>query len=168
MSVCCPLAECSSIIPSHPSLCKSFFYFFCTFLSFLWKMLIPSQFFELIFLLLFLSDWWVSSLMPDIWRLRWCLMCRKMTAESPLVSLPLSSYVQQAGGQGRSRQCLSRQKKRDIGWYPSGELAACYCRNRSLSSPLWCLTSVFGMGTGVSIMLSPPDLLRARTLKTEQ
>ena len=38
-------------------------------------MLIPSQFFELIFLLLFLSDWWVSSLMPDIWRLRWFLMC---------------------------------------------------------------------------------------------
>ena len=26
-----------------------------------------------------------------------------------------------------------------------------------LSSPRWCLTSVFGMGTGVSIMLSLPD-----------
>ena len=39
------------------------------------------------------------------------------------------------------------------------EPAACYCRTAVLSSPLWCLTSVFGMGTGVSIMLSPPDLL---------
>ena len=26
-----------------------------------------------------------------------------------------------------------------------------------LSSPLQCLTSVFGMGTGVSTALSPPD-----------
>lgn len=39
------------------------------------------------------------------------------------------------------------------------EPAACYCRTAVLSSPLWCLTSVFGMGTGVSIMLSLPDLL---------
>ena len=39
------------------------------------------------------------------------------------------------------------------------EPAACYCRAWPLSSPLWCLTSVFGMGTGVSIMPSPPDLL---------
>ena len=30
-----------------------------------------------------------------------------------------------------------------------------------LFSPLRCLTSVFGMGTGVSISLSPPDLLRS-------
>ena len=28
------------------------------------------------------------------------------------------------------------------------DLAACYCRVFTLSSPLWCLTSVFGMGTG--------------------
>ena len=38
------------------------------------------------------------------------------------------------------------------------EPAACYFRTAVLSSPLWCLTSVFGMGTGVSIMLSLPDL----------
>ena len=93
MSVCCPLAECSSIIPSHPSLCKSFFYFFCTFLSILWKTLIPSQFFELIFLLLFLSDWWVSSLMPDIWRLRWFLMCPEDDCRIPLSFLCLSPLM---------------------------------------------------------------------------
>ena len=31
-----------------------------------------------------------------------------------------------------------------------------FCPN-GLSSPLQCLTSVFGMGTGVSTALSPPD-----------
>ena len=40
---------------------------------------------------------------------------------------------------------------------PSHGLAACYFRSCLLSSPLWCLTSVFGMGTGVSITPSPPD-----------
>ena len=50
------------------------------------------------------------------------------------------------------KQIIKKQIKKE-------ELAACYFCTSVLSSPLWCLTSVFGMGTGVSIMLSPPDLL---------
>ena len=36
-------------------------------------------------------------------------------------------------------------------------LATCYFCDLSLSSPLKCLTSVFGMVTGVSILPSPPS-----------
>ena len=35
-----------------------------------------------------------------------------------------------------------------------------------IPSPLRCLTSVFGMGTGVSTVPSPPDFFPNRSLKT--
>ena len=41
----------------------------------------------------------------------------------------------------------------------TNRLATCYFRTCALSSPLRCLTSVFGMGTGVSILPSSPDFL---------
>ena len=74
---------------------------------------------------------------------------------SPLLNVFLDCYTK------KPVQCIwtgwHKKKGRDVS--PSRiEPAACYCRTCALSSPLWCLTSVFGMGTGVSITLSPPDL----------
>ena len=52
--------------------------------------------------------------------------------------------------------CLGNKKREGSTF--SYRLAARYFCHLWLSSPLWCLTSVFGMGTGVSIMPSPPGL----------
>ncbi len=61
--------------------------------------------------------------------------------------------------------CCEKAKKKESPWGPDRLAACCFCRFR-LSSPLRCLTSVFGMGTGVSIAPSPPDCppsLQSRT-----
>ena len=50
-----------------------------------------------------------------------------------------------------AKYCLTKNKKTGNLLFSQGQA--------QLSSPLKCLTSVFGMGTGVSTLLSSPDFL---------
>ena len=138
----CPLEQCSMIIPSSPLSSQLLFYLFFAFfmLFFFFSLFYPFFAIFVLFIGTVRDKKYQSFLCKSLQII--LLKIHFLTKSQFFIGICSNSPKTKKRENGK---VLSMTRQR--AWF-----------TRRLFSPLMCLTSVFGMGTGVSTSPSPPDL----------